>query len=385
VRAEKPSLPVQAPDFIRHEVHPKQTREGWPVLGGPLVMPGPGDTFQSYGRAWANVSNTPFREYKHWVHEGGISTPLIAHWPAGIAAQGELRQRPGHLVDIMATCLDVAGEKIPEGRLATEGESLVASFADANSRRERAIFWEHEGNRALRDGEWKLVAKGPAAPWELYRMTDDRTEQHNLASSEPERVKAMAARWETEARRMNVLPWIWKPQYGTHVEKTAESTEQPDFDDDARGSGAAKFSLKADADLTGDAAPRLVGKAFIITAEIIAPGSGVIVAQGGSSHGWSLHTAADGKLRFSIRQNNKLTTAEGPALSAGTLVTTLAADGTVTFTQGGTNAKGKVAGPLVKHPADGLQVGRDNGGRVGDYKDDAAFSGKLGSVTVERK
>src|SRR5207249_97578 len=125
----------------------------------------------AYGRGWANVSNTPFREYKHWVHEGGIATPLLAHWPAGIKPAGELRTQPGHLIDLMATCVDVAGASYPQrvGDQAItplEGKSLVPAFANRSLERD-ALYWEHEGNRAMRVGDWKLVAKGPAALWEL--------------------------------------------------------------------------------------------------------------------------------------------------------------------------------------------------------------------------
>lgn len=219
VRADKPTLPPLAADFIFRDVRPKRTRDGWPVLGGPGVMPGPGDTFISYGKSWANVSNTPFREYKHWVHEGGISTPLIAHWPASIKAKGALNNQPGHLIDIMATCLDVSGAQFPAERggekiTPPEGVSLVPAFNEKPIQRTQPLFWEHEGNRALREGSWKLVAKGAAGAWELYDMRSDRTEMHDLASAEPEKVKDLSAKWEAFARRTNVLPWIWKPQYG---------------------------------------------------------------------------------------------------------------------------------------------------------------------------
>ncbi len=195
-----------------------QTRDGRPVRTGPDVMPGPEDTYIAYGRAWANVSNTPFREYKHWVHEGGIATPLIAHWPQGIAARGELRSQPGQLIDIMATCLDVAGAKYPAefgGQPITplEGRSLVPAFANQPVERD-GLFWEHEGNRAVRVGDWKLVAKGPAGPWELYDLRADRTEMQDLAAQQPVKVKELAAQWEAWAERARVLPWIWKPAYG---------------------------------------------------------------------------------------------------------------------------------------------------------------------------
>jgi arylsulfatase len=199
-------------------VIPRSTRDGFAVVMGPGVMPGPRDTYIAYGQGWANVSNTPLREYKHWVHEGGISTPLIAHWPAGIPRRGELERQPGHLIDLMATCVDVAGAAYPNERdgqriQPLEGRSLAPAFAGNRIERE-AIYWEHEGNRAMRADQWKLVAKGPAGKWELYDMQADRTETHNLAQSQAERVNRMVAQWEAWARRAHVLPWIWNPAYG---------------------------------------------------------------------------------------------------------------------------------------------------------------------------
>lgn len=185
--------------------------------GDLLPMPGPAETWLSYGEAWANVSNTPFRLYKHYVHEGGIATPLIAHWPRGIRRRGELETQPGHLIDIMATLVDVAKASYPRSRVGLpvqpmEGRSLVPAFSGRKIERD-ALFWEHEGNRALRIGDWKLVAKGTATPWELYRMDRDRSELHDLAQTEPERVKEMAAIWDRWARRTHAVPWPWKPPY----------------------------------------------------------------------------------------------------------------------------------------------------------------------------
>lgn len=202
---------------------PMQTRDGRPVRTGSEVMPGPPDTYIAYGRGWANVSNTPFREYKHWVHEGGISTPLIVHWPRAIPAVGRntLVHTPGHLVDIMATCVDVAGAKYPaerEGRplQPLEGVSLRSAIEGKAIHRPQPIFWEHEGNRAVRDGQWKLVAKAPSGPWELYDMAADRTETQDLAANHPEIVARLRAQWEVWAKRARVLPWIWKPPYDIH-------------------------------------------------------------------------------------------------------------------------------------------------------------------------
>ena len=164
-RAAAPTLPPLGADFIETEGQPRRTRDGWPMLHGEGVMPGPADTYIAYGQSWANVSNTPFREYKHFVHEGGISTPLIAYWPEHITRKGELEKQPGHLIDLMSTCTDLAGATYPaksDGHdiLPTEGRSLVPAF-DAKPIERDAIYWEHEGNRAMRQGKWKLVAKFP--------------------------------------------------------------------------------------------------------------------------------------------------------------------------------------------------------------------------------
>jgi arylsulfatase A-like enzyme len=189
---------------------PMRTRDGRSVRGGPGVMPGPADTYVSYGRNWANVSNTPFREYKHWVHEGGISTPLICHWPAGIEMRGKLCHEPGHLVDIMATCVDLAGAEYPKQYAGQqiqpmEGVSLAPAFR-GKLLGERVIFWEHEGNRAVRQGRWKLVAKHPGG-WELYDIDADRTEIHDLAPQMPEKVQELGSLWEAWAARCGVQPW----------------------------------------------------------------------------------------------------------------------------------------------------------------------------------
>jgi arylsulfatase len=166
-------------------------------------------SFVSYGLPWANASNTPFRLYKHWVHEGGIATPLIVRWPAGIRRPG-LVHEPGHVVDLMATCLDAAGVEYPrtfEGRPIEplDGRSLRPLF-EGKSLGERPLFWEHEGNRAVRRGRWKLVATHKGA-WELYDLEADRTESVDLASRHPELVRELAAAWDGWARGSGVLPW----------------------------------------------------------------------------------------------------------------------------------------------------------------------------------
>jgi arylsulfatase A-like enzyme len=163
------------------------------------------------GESWANLQNTPFRRYKHFNHEGGIATPLIAHWPAGINARGEWRKQPGHLVDVMATCVDVGGAKYPAERngvaiVPMEGRSLVTAFANQPIARD-ALYWEHEGNAAVRAGDWKLVRAGRNAAWELYDLSKDRTEQHNLVTQHSEKAQELAAKWEAWAQRAQVKPY----------------------------------------------------------------------------------------------------------------------------------------------------------------------------------
>jgi len=180
------------------------------------------------GKSWANAENTPFRYYKHYVHEGGIATPLIAHWPAGIPKdrRGAFQRQPGHLIDIMATCVDLAGATYPKtfnGHAITpmQGVSLAPAFQGKALGRTEPIYWEHEGNRAIRLGKWKLVARGAGGDWELYDMDADRSELHNLAARHPDRVKEMADKWETFARKAHMLPWPWKGKYAAKKGKKA--------------------------------------------------------------------------------------------------------------------------------------------------------------------
>jgi len=208
-RPDKPTFPPLKPEALLPPGSvPPQTRDGYPVRMGPKVMPGGPDTYVAYGQGWANVSNTPFREYKHWVHEGGISTPLIAHWPNGIATdrRGKLATDPGHLIDIMATCLDLSGSKSAADVPKPEGVSLRPAFTCKPIERTQPIFWEHEGNKAMRSGKWKLVAKHNK-PWELYDIDADRVESYDLSAREPERVNELSAAWDAWSKRVGVRPW----------------------------------------------------------------------------------------------------------------------------------------------------------------------------------
>jgi arylsulfatase len=187
------------------ETGPNGKTQGEP-LGGP-------DSRVYLGMSWATLNNTPFRQYKHFTHEGGISTPLIAHWPAGIPASrnGRLEKQPGHLIDVMATVVDLTAAVYPKhfkgnAILPMEGVSLRPAFSGRALNRPKPIFWEHEGNCAVRSGPWKAVRKF-GHPWELYNLEDDRTELHDLIEAQPERGRQMVAQWQEWAAASFVDPW----------------------------------------------------------------------------------------------------------------------------------------------------------------------------------
>ena len=175
----------------------------------PAADPGSAKTYLCLGPGFSGACNTPFRRHKTWVHEGGISTPLIAHWPAGIHAGGGLRHTPGHFIDIVPTVLELAGLPLPRtsnGLPVPEfpGRSLAAAFASDVTIPRESLWWLHEGNRAVSAGNWKLVAaKGD--PWELYDLGSDRAEQVNLAAGMPEKVKELEALWQKQTDRFTAL------------------------------------------------------------------------------------------------------------------------------------------------------------------------------------
>jgi arylsulfatase len=371
--------PLGRDQFQTKTSPPMQTRDGRWVKTGPGVLPGPADTYIAYGRGWANVSNTPFREYKHWTHEGGISTPLIAHWPSGIRRDrnGKFERQPGHLIDLMATCVDLAQADYPaevNGRRIKprEGVSLRPAFNGEPLARTRPIFWEHEGNRAVRDGKWKLVAK-EHEPWELYDISADRTELDNLAASQPERVKAMAAAWDAYAARADVLPLgAWR----------ADDPEKGQLSPERR------FSLKAGDRLGRAQAPAIAGRSFTISARFQARDDregGVIVAQGGTAHGFTLFVES-GRPRFLVRNADGVLRVVGPKLTAGehTVIARLDEKGTLSLDLDGEPAADPVPGKLLtRMPVDGLEVGRDENGPVGPYESPYAYPGAIESVVIE--
>ncbi len=177
---------------------------------------GSAGTHLCLGPGWSTVSNTPFRRHKTWVHEGGISTPLIVHWPAGIKSRGELRDAPGHVIDIVPTLLQAAGDDVPQSfngisAPVRPGRSLLSTFPTNNVQPRPALWWLHEGNRALRSGDFKIVATKDA-PWELYDLSTDRSEEKNLAEVQPKQLKQLVSEWDrltaefSELAKANPIP-----------------------------------------------------------------------------------------------------------------------------------------------------------------------------------
>ncbi len=200
--------------------HVTKTGESVRFGNTPDIWPGNQDTYCSYGVSWANLSNTPFRFYKSWMHEGGIATPFIMHWPNGIkASPGSIHHSRWQLPDVMPTLLEVAGARYPtgyEGRdlLPLEGQSFASVLQGQETERTAPLFWEHEGNAAVRDGRWKLVrnysqsenlAMDDPLAWELYDMVEDRTELNNLSTAIPQRVREMLNAYIDWAKRCNVI------------------------------------------------------------------------------------------------------------------------------------------------------------------------------------
>lgn len=309
-------------------------------IGGP-------DSYVSYGSGWANASNTPFRLYKHYAQEGGIRTPLIVHWPKGLKTKAGARtDQPGWVGDIMPTLLELAGASYPQERngnpiLPCQGRSLVPVFKGQQIA-PRALYMEHEGNRMVREGNWKLVALD-GKPWELYDLAKDPTEMNDMAAREAPRVQKMSDDWETWAENSMVKP-----------------------------------RRKA-------ASPQIANKELTITGDVTSPsGEGVILAQGGNRYGYSLHLQ-NGKPVFSVRQNEQLYAITATTAPQGkfSFEAHLQKDGTMTLAvNGAIVARGKAAGVFTVQPMDELSIGEDTLSAVGDYEPPNALRGKVENVKI---
>lgn len=323
--------------------------------GDDLKRVGGPDSYISYGSGWANASDTPWRLYKHYTEEGGIRTPMIVHWPAGLKTKaGALITSPGCLTDLMPTLVELCSAKYPAEHngipvLPTEGESLVPTF-HGDSQKSRILCVEHEGNRMVREEDWKLVAQRDK-PWQLYNLAKDPAEMMDLAGKEPDRVQKLNAAWMAWAERCNVIA---KP-----------SPQTP-------------------------ATPRIAGQPLAIRCDVTPAAdstNGVILAQGGNQQGYALSLKA-GIPIFSVREDGKLYTIAAPDAAAGhfSLEAHLMQTGAMTLAVNGKIvARGQALGLIKVQPKDGLSIGEDTLSAVGDYTAPYPLRGKVENITVSNK
>lgn len=348
---------------------PLQTRDGRPVRMGHDIKPGPENTYVGYKENWANVSNAPFQKYKRYVHEGGISSPLIVHWPERIAPDGSepLIREPTHVIDIMPTCLEAAGVEVPDKRKGVkvqpvEGVSLMPVLTESGSLdRGEPIFFEHESNRAVRDGKWKLVAL-EGEPWSLYDMSKDRGETNNLAETYPNTVARLAAEWYSWAERSRVLP------VGGWMDRVGETT----------------LHLAQRDSLAPEESPLLKKSGFDLQVRVLkGPANGVLLAQGDNQNGFSLYLK-NNILHLAMRRNGELEHLELDYLPEPpfTVIAGINRRGRAKLGIDDHRMLNFFSGGLQENPKEGLSVGFDSLSPVGEYNSEFPFEGKLGFVDV---
>lgn len=198
-----------------------------PVLG--KLNQGPRGESAFCGLAWARLQNTPFRYHKHYSHEGGVATPFIVHWPKGVSQHGTIIRDRAHIIDLMPTLLDAAGADYPatfggEKITLMEGTSLLPAFSGKPLARKKALFWEHNNNAAVREGDWKLV-RTSRGPWELHDMATDRTELRDLAAAKPAMASELESKWNAWAERVGVFPKPDRKQAAPPAEDAAQGAE----------------------------------------------------------------------------------------------------------------------------------------------------------------
>ncbi|MCA9064397.1 MAG: arylsulfatase [Planctomycetaceae bacterium] len=327
------------------------SRRGENVLrtGDQLREIGGRGTHQAYGSAWANLGNTPLRMYKHFTHEGGISTPFIAHWPDGLKPQTEWIRQPAHVMDVMPTILDAIGVSSPatrNGEAATpiEGISLLPALKGERLP-ERILGFDHQAAHAIRKGDWKLVwsKRMPhEIRWELYNLAEDRCEIHDLANQYPERVESMASEWEAWARRVGVT---WEP---TSAKTAVES-------------------------------PAIANRELRISVNVRSnTPHGVAIAQGGNQVGYAIHFET-GIPMFDVRVRGRLVRLQWPEKVSGDIQinATLTANRMTLQTGNGNPIETESPGLIPNQPVDGLSIGFDDQSAAGDYKSPNPLQGEV--------
>ncbi|MCA8947973.1 MAG: arylsulfatase [Planctomycetes bacterium] len=331
------------------------SRRGETILreGADLRAIGQPGTHASYGSAWANLCNTPLSLYKHFCHEGGIASPLLVHWPARLGTDARRVDDPAHIMDIVPTILAAAGAAYPMSRgeqplMPPSGVALLGACA-GEPLAGRALAFEHQGARALRRGDFKVVwGKREPNPirWQLFDVAHDRSEQHDLAAEQPERTAALVAEWEQWARRVGAEPF----------DRVHPSHPTP---------AVANLPIAIECDVE----PRDC--------------SGVLVAHGGNRRGYALHLAGD-RLVFEVRQNGVLTSiaTARPTATRFTVAARLDEKIVKLLVDGEVRASAPSPGLLLEQPLDGLDIGCDTRTAAGGYSAPNAFAGVIHAVKV---
>jgi arylsulfatase len=334
-----------------------RSRRGETILrtGDDLRAIGGRGTHQSYGSAWSNLGNTPFRLYKHFTHEGGISTPFIAHWPAGIGKPDQWIRDPAHVMDVMPTLIEATGASYPtklKGNTITplEGNSLIPAMK-GDPIPERTIGFDHQAAHAIRQGNWKAVYSKRMPhelKWELYHLAQDRCEMNDLAEQQPARLKQMTADWDKWARRVGV---IWNnPAAKVTKRDSPEIANKP---------------LKID-----------------VTIDATKP-HGVVLAQGGNQHGYALHFI-EGVPTFDVRVRGKVTRVSTGKPVTGRIQLTATLDKNLVLLRIGDQEHYKRSPGLIPvQPIDDLSIGLDDRTAAGDYQAPNPFNGKILKRRIE--
>jgi arylsulfatase A-like enzyme len=379
--------------------------EKWGRLGG---------WSSSYGQGWANLSNVPFRQYKRENHEGGVSAPFVVHWPAGIetggagdGGKGRLVHSPAHLIDLMPTFVEIAGAKYPEESKEheiqpMEGESLVPHFSSSPnlplSLSHRLLFWEHEGNRAVRDGEWKLVGSREGS-WELYNIGADRTELNDLAGKEPKRFESLKSKWDDWAKRVGVLTpaefesarrAYRESQRKRKVPTTMIRIDERKYKFDNHGvkkkAGVWTFDGRSHFELPRGGAPRMADKRMIrISGKFrFADNNGVIFAHGGDCAGIALYLK-NGELILAQRADWKRRLVSTKPLDDDehSFEAIRQFDGKMILIVDGIRFSSEPSDSFPTEPGDSIQIGADTIKPVGDYVVPNRFKGTLSDLKIE--
>lgn len=340
-----------------------ESRRGETILrtGDSLRQIGGRGTHQSYGSGWANLSNTPLRMYKHFTHEGGINTPFVAHWPAGFGARADWIRQPAHMMDVLPTLIDAAGAAYPkqyDGHAIqpTEGTSLLPAIS-GETLPPRTIGFDHESAHAFRDGDWKIVFSKRMphdVEWELYNLRNDRCETMDLAKRYPERLHGMVGAWESWANRVGVT---WNDAAPPAKTTSAEATISPIIAHHELHLNAVVQSLDPE---------------------------GVVLAQGGSQHGYALHFI-EGRPSFDVRVHGKVHRLTSIQKVSGRVVlrATLTGEKMTLNVNDGESIETSSPGLIPVQPVDELSVGFDDRTAAGDYDSPNALNGSVIQYSVE--